>query len=196
MRISLVVLATALLTVVTVQQASATNFSGASGAYSCYAGDVNMGDNDLHGFNYQSIETETANAVVYARVHEFDPTDIDTTYDSSPDSNTDVYIWDADYANVDPPTCGQDWYDSSNTGVIGLYTCQELTAGDRCQCANLRFSTAYIDDASTWEERSLTCHEIGHSVGLRHRSEDGCMDTGAAPSYLSSHDSAHLNASY
>lgn len=47
------------------------------------------------------------------------------------------------------------------------------------------------------QAESLMCEEIGHSVGLNHRSESGsCMDFGLGGTHIDTHDHDHLDSLY
>lgn len=68
----------------------------------------------------------------------------------------------------------------------------------RCNHQEIRFNgnssvSQYFDTYS--ERRTLACHEIGHSVGLRHGSVNAsCMDNSST--LTSVHDDAHVDAKY
>jgi hypothetical protein len=63
-----------------------------------------------------------------------------------------------------------------------------------CSLAYVRFNQAY-----SWDPLGLACHELGHSVGLRHdTATNTCMNPtiSSARRYLSTHDKDNLNYWY
>lgn len=76
--------------------------------------------------------------------------------------DTDV-IW--EFGNIDRPN-----------GVRGVYTCRRRS-GSVCHQATLRIDPVVTGDMVN--HRKTACHELGHSVGLRHSTQ--CMMSGAAP---------------
>lgn len=73
-----------------------------------------------------------------------------------------------------------------------------------CHGKKMKFNGFYSDYYDTVILRwKLTCHELGHSVGLRHTAaEDSCMNEQAPPEFedvstsLDSHDRRHINEWY
>ncbi len=180
-----------LMILLSASSVSATNFSGATGATGCPMSDNNMADNRDHYFWYDSLTVNVASAVNWSRTNNFDPTRINTFYDSSENSTTDAIVRDQDYTTY----CGYTWHDSGSTGgVNGLATCNSLNGVSECESHVLRYDTSFFDGASLSFQRHVACHEVGHSLGLKHRSENGCM-TSSATAYtsLTSHDNGHLN---
>ncbi|MEE9391269.1 MAG: matrixin family metalloprotease [Planctomycetota bacterium] len=113
--------------------------------------------------------------------------------------------WDAHSWNA---TVCDDWnfdacvYDSWNYGFNGFNgwnSCGGTTSGSHpnqeCSLSHVRINKNYSPPA-----RRIACHELGHSVGLRHTStSSSCMkktSDGGTSELLSSHDRAHLNAEY
>ena len=174
--------------------AAQANWSGATGLTGCGSGSpVNMADGGTHYFNYVSLNSAVQSAVAWSRTYNYDPTDVNTGYDSTIDSTTDVIVRNQDYTTY----CGFDWHSPTSGGTIGLATCDSLS-GLRCEQHTVRFDLSYFNAASQPNERGVACHEIGHTLGLTHRDADnGCMKTSAPQNtYLTDHDEAHLNANY
>jgi predicted Zn-dependent protease len=105
-------------------------------------------------------------------------------YVSSPstcsDAAHDVCVYDAVYSGV---------------GFVGWNACAGTATGGHagmvCSLDYVRFNQAY-----TFVPQALACHELGHSVGLRHESYTGsCMYTPSASSsgVLAIHDKDNLN---
>lgn len=92
-------------------------------------------------------------------------------------------------------------------GLVGLYTCQTTGSSGSCDHAHVRYNSAYWNSFSGSERWGLTCHEIGHSVGLTHPLDAGqpndvntcnCLVQGvsnaAQSPYLGSHNSWHMTS--
>ena len=99
-------------------------------------------------------------------------------------------------------------YNYGFTGILGWVECLPGSAVSgsqprvRCDRQKLRLNGSYRSYFNTaGKRRSLACHEIGHTVGLRHTSDSAsCMRTPFDPDdfdiYTSAHDNAHINATY
>lgn len=85
--------------------------------------------------------------------------------------------------------------------VRGRYNCLDRT-GNVCNRATLKIDPALTGNMVN--HRKTACHELGHSVGLTHRSADfyQCMTNGAAPSdhityrRYRAHHVDHINGHY
>ncbi|MEV6965877.1 matrixin family metalloprotease [Hamadaea sp. NPDC051192] len=172
---------------------AAANFSGATGATGC--NDLNKADNATHSFHNVDLSTAMVNATSWARTNNVDPTDINTTTDPSLDGLTDVVVRDRYYVDF----CGHDWYRSStNGGVVGLATCDDTNSADECEQHTVRYNNYFVDNTSLTNERGLACHEIGHTLGLAHRTSKSCMQQGYPKplNNYSAHDAEHINNNY
>jgi len=187
-------LVVALIWLVPLSVARATNFSGITGATGCTA--LNQADNASHSYQYIDLSSYMDSATDYARANAIDPTDVNTVIDGTPDALTDVLVRDRYYDDY----CGYNWWTASAGGVIGLATCDSLSPTSRCEPHTVRYSNVWGDGASTSHRRWLSCHENGHSLGLTHRDAfDSCMTPSPLPTIVvlySGHDIAHLNAAY
>lgn len=187
-------LVVALIWLVPLSVARATNFSGITGATGCTA--LNQADNASHSYQYIDLSSYMDSATDYARANAIDPTDVNTVIDGTPDALTDVLVRDRYYDDY----CGYNWWTASAGGVIGLATCDSLSPTSRCEQHTVRYSNVWGDGASTSHRRWLSCHENGHSLGLTHRDAfDSCMTPSPLPTIVvlySGHDIAHLNAAY
>lgn len=76
-------------------------------------------------------------------------------------------------------------------GVDGSYTCLALNGAGECESSAVRVNFENMDSYDDW--RQTTCHELGHSVGLNHASDD-CMGTDEdLQSYSVPHHVDHIN---
>lgn len=130
---------------------------------------------------------------------DYDPLDLRAYVDQT-DPYPDVIVYDYDYG--DNGYAG--WADcpANNTGIGGS------GATRWCRGQIVRFNGSYESRwiNAAWAREGLACHELGHTVGLRHAdSGSGCL-THPAPyntaylfyqnPYLRQHDKDHVNASY
>lgn len=138
-------------------------------------------DSYIHVFTYEDLTDLVKRGIRATRDNSYDPTDM-YTYNDSDHNFADVASYDSHYSD-------EEWY--------GLASC--VTAnGDECSHWHIQYNLKYID---TFDEAwHLACHEIGHSVGLKHRppNEDADLGCMARPSdnYLKIHNITHLNNRY
>ena len=92
-------------------------------------------------------------------------------------------------------------YDYGNNGFFGWTACVSGTSSGTnpnrtCGRQFVRFNLNYSPPSVS----RLVCHELGHTVGLRHGDEtNSCMFdpiTGSTSSTLTSHDRAHIDGRY
>ena len=77
----------------------------------------------------------------------------------------------------------------------GDYRCLNFNIYGRCERALVRLNAELLTNADN--RRKTACHEVGHSVGLRHGGTVDCMLNGPVngPTYTySSHHIDHINA--
>ena len=129
----------------------------------------------------------------------YDPTVL-TAYVNQNDPYPDVVAADYNWEGTDG-VVGWAFCPSYNTGTGGSGT------NTWCRGQRIFFSSWWYWNTTlldTWEARHfLACHELGHTLGLRHNWSDGdsCMRTGESAwntrnRFLSAHDRDHINASY
>lgn len=169
--------------------AQASNWAGATGNTGCTT--LNMADNGDHTYYYSDLTVAMSAAVTWTRFNNLNPTDMNSSGTTSPTSNTDVIVYDNNYTDY----CGYTW-NGPGSGVVGLVQCVSTTSNSRCQKHEMRFDTSYTSGASTTNQRSLACHENGHTIGLAHYSS-GCMTQSISGSTTyTQHDINHINAAY
>jgi hypothetical protein len=166
--------------------ARATNLGseGVSGIAGTRSG-VFLTDSRQWSVGYRNLEYTTEDAAIDAIEESYQPTDLTVTHGSSPscaDASFDTCVYDDDYGD---------------NGLYGWNACAGTTSGAH---PNRRCSLTYVKINLHYNSipKRVACHELGHSVGLRHSTELGsCMVEGEWPfDRLSAHDQAHINATY
>jgi hypothetical protein len=183
--------------------AEAHNYSGATGSTAnCAAGlpgGVNMQDPNPHTFYYSALTPSVQAHMDWARGNILDPTTINTTYPGTVSSLTDVVVYDEDYATY----CNITWHPQP-AGIkqyVGYVFCISLASGNTCEKHEVRYDLSWWPNVGDDKHRSAACHELGHTVGLTHPSnEDGdsCMVDSVTPGLeqWTEHDIAHVNGGW
>lgn len=155
--------------------AYATNFGGSSSG-PWYA------DNFHHVFYYDNLTQTFINVVNWNRSNNYDPTDLTTNWTAVHGiGSNDVHVFD-DYYN-------QGWY-----GIVSCPTKSPLEP-TVCLDHHVRFDNNY--DLTYDQQRSVGCHEIGHTVALLHRNvSESCMSVPDFPMFLPTHERNHINNYY
>ena len=130
-----------------------------------------------------------SNGVSSAVSQQFNPTDLTVSLFSPPDcggsfGTYDLCVLDSSYGD---------------NGLLGWSACSGPASGSHptmvCGTSYVRINTYYSPPAVR-----IACHEMGHSLGLRHTSEStSCLKRtadGGTSAALSAHDKDHLNAQY
>lgn len=169
--------------------------SGPSPATNC----VSLANNRTHAVRYVSLGDQWTGidaATTWSLANHYNPTDL-VAYVTTTDSVPDVWVYDAFYGNngifawVDCPA------DNSGTGGSGQL--------QWCRGQKLRYNASLEGQYTSGltARRALACHELGHTVGLRHNTHSGsagdsCMRTTLPlPNHLSSHEiNDHINPWY
>lgn len=168
---------------------SATNYSGATGNTGCEPESIlNEADDYYHLFYWDDLTDKTQTAANNSRLDDLEPTALSTFVLSSSGESIDVAAHDNDYTNY----CGYNW-----STIAGLATCAYLREGtSKCEKHHVYFDLSDVNNLSLSERNSLTCHEFGHTVGLKHR-PGGCMTGDPVwPVDLTDHDRDHIQANY
>lgn len=200
LRRSLLIAAATLLVAPVTVDATASNF----GSTSC-SGDpancVSLANNVYHAIRWHGQVGNQIpgidDAVLWSVANNYNPTDLIAYRDES-DPLPDVWVHDYNYRQLNGiaawVVCGSD-----NTGTGGAHP----NRWGRGQ--HLRYNSWYytywtgIYDTPS-QRRFMACHELGHTVGLRHRLDSKtCMYQYVgedAIGLLTVHDEAHINARY
>jgi hypothetical protein len=172
--------------------AQADNYSGQTGDTGCTG--LNEADNATHSFHYVDLAQISTAATNWARTNVLNPTAINTTYDSTLDNLTDVVVRDQHYVDY----CGYDWLQPGGSGVVGLATCDSQSPSGQCEQHTARYNLNFTQSTSTSNQRGLACHELGHTLGLEHRTSTSCMQQGYPKPVndYSPHDKNHISNNY
>lgn len=167
--------------------ASAMNF-GSTSPGGIPATSVSLGNNISHYVDFYQVQTAQVDATHWAMTNNYDPTVLDMLDESG--GIWDVRVFDNTYGL---------------NGMAGWVICpgNATTGGTHpnrwCFGQELRYNLSYPGDFNTIDERrGMACHELGHTVGLRHpASGSSCM--GNPPDFdtaLTQHDRDHLTDAY
>lgn len=190
-KIVLSVVCSLLLVVSASSAAYASNWSGFTNKTGC--GDLNATYSTNYTVKLVSLLPTTDSAVRWSLNNAVSPTDINMTIISSASTKPSVNVYDANYSSK----CGYTWHSSSSAGVVGLAKCEEKTSSGRCRTHSVFIDTSFAVPASTSYRRQLATHELGHTLGLKHRSDDVMQQGYPKPSTkYSTHDKSHINTQY
>lgn len=168
---------------------------------------VSLANNSTHVARYYNYGTGTntseipylADATTWVLGNVYNPTDM-TAYRNESDAYPDIRMYDW-YNSLNPSLIGWAYCPPDNTGVGGTHP-NRWCRGQSIQFNSYLYhnSNGYFDNDQ--QRRSQACHEIGHSVGARHRATDvTCMYSFGGPGTnnlptLDGHDVAHINVQY
>lgn len=168
--------------------ASATNFGSAgTPGTGGTANGVWLTNNNIWNVGRMSLTATYSTGVAQAVEEEYEDSDLNAAAlnpATCDDAGYDVCVFDANYGD---------------NGLNGWNACAGSTSGShpnqQCSLAWVRINQFYSPPA-----KRIACHELGHSVGLRHTStQASCLKRtadGGNSSTLTAHDIAHLNAAY
>jgi hypothetical protein len=193
----------AMMSVPSVEVARANWFGESNQAGECRGGIIT--DNKDIYFSYVDTTSELTSASSWVQTNLLNdsatnPTTLDTFYTVSPTNATDVLVLDRYYTDYcEWAFDGAQWTTDGVSGVRGITTCNRANASRRCDQQVVRISNRFLDAHGTPGSRWIACHEIGHAVGLRHRSQEaGCMFNEADTStrVYTTHDPAHFRSNW
>ncbi|WP_262387153.1 hypothetical protein [Streptomyces sp. TRM49041] len=173
--------ATAAALTLTAQPASANSFGPL------------FADNKAHSFFYDDdLSSKQRSGMDWARKKSLaGPTDMTTSVNRSYNKQVDVWS----YATWNPTGDQKKWY--------AWTTCVKRVSGSSKKCD--QFTIVFNNKVPHSNYKSLSCHEIGHSVGLGHASgknssytsaNRSCMRGNPDHNYYSKHDKKHINGRY
>lgn len=177
-RIAIITLLTLAMT--TVAPIAEANYFGLSGGDGC----CRFPDNAVHTIHFDVVPNASyRDAMQHGFDHLNNGTVISTKKISEADAGwrTDIYfIADSTYA----------------ASVKGLWQCQEKNDAEECERAKVFLNRPGLDGEGMWAKKHVSCHELGHSVGLDHANKlDSCMEQGLdEPRYYKDHDKNHLDS--
>lgn len=125
-------------------------------------------------------------------------TALSVSYTSPQNTSIDVLLGDQYYDSFCEAALGVQWTTDGFSGLRGLQVCDYLN-GNRCGQGVVRISNHYFDQHGQQGDRWITCHEVGHAIGLAHRNDAaGCMRDGVDVSNASytGHDTNHFSANW
>ncbi|MDW8807474.1 hypothetical protein P1P68_22465 [Streptomyces scabiei] len=149
-------------------------------------------DNSGHSFFYDDdLSSGQRSGMGWARTNSLGPTDMTTSVNSGYNSQVDVWA----YSTWNPTGDQVDWY--------AWTTCIKKVSGSSSKCD--QFTIVFNNREPHSNYKSLSCHEIGHSVGLGHHSgknssfasgNRSCLRGSPDHTAYSSHDKSHINGRY
>ncbi len=185
-----VALLSATATTIVLNGAFATNFGSTSRGGSP-SNAVSLADDSTHYVYDDFLFSSWVADFRWARDYVYGATDLDTYTGSW--SIADVKVWSGDYGM---------------NGFFGWADCNPSSASTsgshptlRCYGQDIFFNlySGYGYGFDSQSERiAQFCHELGHTLGLRHTSDyTTCLNQGnISAGYLGTHDIDHLNANY
>ena len=132
-----------------------------------------------------SLSDDLEDAVEYVLDYKYSAHPDIYAYDtSSLGSTNDVRVFSGNY--------GEEWYAAAPCSAFATYG--GSGDGEYCRPRLIKFNDGQHPTAfdSLAEQRHFACHEVGHTLGLFHRS-GGCMHTSGLSYSIDSHNYDHLD---
>ncbi len=177
------------------------NWAGESGEVGeCDATGGNITDNKDVYFFYDDISQEYRDAITSVRTDLINPTALQSYYAlDGLTAQTDVVLHDRFYTDFCEDFMPAPWTSNGFSNTMGMASCTALVASNgRCDQQHARISNYYLEAWGPSGDVGMTCHEVGHTLGLRHRSGTAyCMTTAIPPGVAyTAHDQAHFAANW
>jgi hypothetical protein len=153
-----------------------------------------MTDNRDIYFSYVDVSSQMSDASNWVRTNLVNPTALNSYYTADHTELTDMLARDQYYTDYCETQLGQRWTTDGHLGLQGFATCNTVSPSGRCEQGTYRISRYVWDNRTIQYRRTIACHEIGHLIGLKHRSGSlGCMpgNRDGLPAYTT-HDRAHF----
>ena len=148
---------------------------------------VSMANNKWHAVRKSNVDTSFWNSIKNVAVPKYNATDL-SVYVTWSDPNPDVWVQGAWLGDLGP-----------YAAVVCPSGALHGSHGTNLQwCRGQTLSKNTFWGFSPQFSNFTACHELGHTVGLRHRnSQNGCLNERSHtaswyPIYLTSHDISHL----
>lgn len=108
--------------------------------------------------------------------------------------STDVCAYDGPYESTGAGGQSAVWWQTH----VGLAKCDRTSSvPNACDRWHIFFDEDSMDGLSTDQLKSLGCHEVGHTVGLKHAGGHGCMISGISTvEFFLAHNIDHINGKY
>jgi len=161
-----------------------------------------LANNYVHTIYFSDFSSSLKSDAVAMINEQYEPTDLDTTVlASDPGQNVDVRAYDGYYGS----NGAWAWTQCDPNATYGGDSSNHTRY---CRPQLIFYNYTY---GGSWDSyfgrRYVTCHEVGHTVGLRHSSNDGLGlgdNNGASCMYpdvlmadqLDSHDRSHVDSYY
>lgn len=170
--------------------AFASNFGSDDGGSSYPYNNVSLAQNQSHWiYRDSSLPSNLSSDILWALNSLDTGSDImllDTAWQAFADVRAWSWSWGVEYP--------AGWVNCPSSG-----TTSESHPSMSCFGQDMHLNASRTEFYDTQGERRFAvCHELGHTMGLKHRqSESGCMQQGnLSVNQYTSHDIAHLDAAY
>jgi predicted Zn-dependent protease len=148
------------------------------------------GENSNHTVYFQDVQAQRITVAVQVMQYQYSEVSDITMIRTFASSGMDVIVFDRDYG----PT---GWWGVAHCAPGAAVVGSAANHTRWCKPQYVKFNEHYVQ--ATGQLDYILCHELGHTIGLRHSGEfNSCMQTGAfpGPSGTTQHDRDHINSRY